>query len=235
MKSFGWFFAGIGTVLLAYSITKPTRRHRRVYHLYRCAIHGIQEIRNLCACGHHLGSHSRTPEVACMVKGCKCQFFKVSPRECPICLRGLKSLTLVRRHTQPHYFVGMRSGVNPGRIGRVQDDPEATEGTAGMGGGIAGMDREFQVVPADPWARGYAEGAADMTVHFRQVAEQERQERIAAGAEHVCASCGCSSRSCPGGCVWATATLCSRCASADKGAAGVPDLSPRAEKPNLSP
>lgn len=42
--------------------------------------------------------------------------------------------------------------------------------------------------------------------------EAARQARIAAGVEHACAGCGCSeSRACEGGCVWATATLCSRC------------------------
>ena len=42
--------------------------------------------------------------------------------------------------------------------------------------------------------------------------EYERQRRIAAGLETACARCGCSeSRACPDGCVWATATLCSRC------------------------
>jgi hypothetical protein len=42
--------------------------------------------------------------------------------------------------------------------------------------------------------------------------EAERQASIAAGIEAVCACCGCSdSRSCPGGCIWATTTLCSRC------------------------
>ena len=44
--------------------------------------------------------------------------------------------------------------------------------------------------------------------------EFQRQQRIAAGTEHACTRCGCSeSRSCPGGCVWATPTLCSRCVS----------------------
>jgi hypothetical protein len=43
--------------------------------------------------------------------------------------------------------------------------------------------------------------------------EYARQARIADGKEHACAACGCSeSRACPGGCVWATATHCSRCA-----------------------
>lgn len=42
--------------------------------------------------------------------------------------------------------------------------------------------------------------------------EAARQARIAAGVEHACASCGCSeTRACPGGCVWAGPTLCSRC------------------------
>lgn len=42
--------------------------------------------------------------------------------------------------------------------------------------------------------------------------EFDRQRRIAAGTEQACASCGCSdSKSCSGGCVWATAALCSRC------------------------
>lgn len=44
-------------------------------------------------------------------------------------------------------------------------------------------------------------------------ADITRQARIAAGEEHACLVCGCSeSRACPGGCVWATPTLCSRCA-----------------------
>jgi hypothetical protein len=43
--------------------------------------------------------------------------------------------------------------------------------------------------------------------------EDKRQARIAAGLEHACTVCGCSeSRACPGGCVWATERLCSRCA-----------------------
>ena len=44
--------------------------------------------------------------------------------------------------------------------------------------------------------------------------EIERQRRIAAGVEQVCARCGCSeSRGCSGGCCWATESLCSRCVS----------------------
>lgn len=46
----------------------------------------------------------------------------------------------------------------------------------------------------------------------RAKAECERHLRIVAGVETRCASCGCSeSRSCSGGCVWATRALCSRC------------------------
>ncbi len=46
------------------------------------------------------------------------------------------------------------------------------------------------------------------------VCEAARQARIAAGVEHVCVGCGCSeSLSCPGGCVWASPNLCSRCAA----------------------
>lgn len=42
--------------------------------------------------------------------------------------------------------------------------------------------------------------------------EYARQRRIANGVETACARCGCSeSRPCPGGCLWATALLCSRC------------------------
>lgn len=42
--------------------------------------------------------------------------------------------------------------------------------------------------------------------------EDRREDRIAAGMEQACASCGCSETCpCPGGCVWATANLCSRC------------------------
>jgi hypothetical protein len=43
------------------------------------------------------------------------------------------------------------------------------------------------------------------------VAEAQAARRAAAG-ERRCAKCGCSnSHACPGGCVWATDTLCSRC------------------------
>ncbi len=43
--------------------------------------------------------------------------------------------------------------------------------------------------------------------------ELARQTRIAAGEELACAACGCSeTRACSGGCIWVTATLCSRCA-----------------------
>ncbi len=42
--------------------------------------------------------------------------------------------------------------------------------------------------------------------------EIARQLRIAAGEELQCVCCGCSeTQACPGGCVWATPTLCSRC------------------------
>jgi hypothetical protein len=59
------------------------------------------------------------------------------------------------------------------------------------------------------------EWEADHTVvsgnaHYSE--EDLRQTRIAAGVEHACANCGCSeTRSCDGGCVWATDRLCSRC------------------------
>jgi len=43
--------------------------------------------------------------------------------------------------------------------------------------------------------------------------EYSRQLRIYAGEERACACCGCSeTRACSGGCIWATAVLCSRCA-----------------------
>jgi hypothetical protein len=42
--------------------------------------------------------------------------------------------------------------------------------------------------------------------------EFARQMRIAAGEEAACNRCGCSeTRSCSGGCCWATTRLCSRC------------------------
>ena len=53
--------------------------------------------------------------------------------------------------------------------------------------------------------------------------ESMRQLRIAGGDEPSCRVCGCSeSRACEGGCLWATKTLCSRCALEEsaKGAAG---------------
>jgi len=46
--------------------------------------------------------------------------------------------------------------------------------------------------------------------------EFARQLRIADGQETACAGCGCSeTRACSGGCVWATAALCSRCVTAE--------------------
>jgi len=42
--------------------------------------------------------------------------------------------------------------------------------------------------------------------------EFARQIRVARGEERACARCGCSeTRSCSGGCIWATQALCSRC------------------------
>jgi hypothetical protein len=58
------------------------------------------------------------------------------------------------------------------------------------------------------------EGDPDAQAFMQILAQQEfeRQERIAAGAERACLHCGCSeSRSCSGGCIWATPNLCSRC------------------------
>lgn len=61
----------------------------------------------------------------------------------------------------------------------------------------------------------HAQSAATFEEYYPGgVAEFHRQERIAAGREHACLGCGCSeSRACPGGCVWATETLCSSCAA----------------------
>jgi hypothetical protein len=51
--------------------------------------------------------------------------------------------------------------------------------------------------------------------------EYARQLRIWAGYENACAGCGCSqSKACSGGCVWATPTVCSRCASRSGGLSG---------------
>lgn len=60
------------------------------------------------------------------------------------------------------------------------------------------------------------EDNADVRELMEQRAQLEfqRQVRIANGAEIACAGCGCSeSRACSGGCVWATRTVCSRCAA----------------------
>ena len=52
----------------------------------------------------------------------------------------------------------------------------------------------------------------DVIAQAQDQEEEDRQARIAIGIEAVCFGCGCSdSRRCPGGCVWATPTLCSRC------------------------
>jgi hypothetical protein len=58
------------------------------------------------------------------------------------------------------------------------------------------------------------EGNPEAQVAMQTLAslEFERQARIAAGAERACLQCGCSeSRSCSGGCIWVTQSLCSRC------------------------
>ncbi len=53
---------------------------------------------------------------------------------------------------------------------------------------------------------------AEANMQERAAEEFARQARITAGVEKACARCGCSeTRACSGGCIWATATLCSRC------------------------
>lgn len=57
-------------------------------------------------------------------------------------------------------------------------------------------------------------GDPDAVENMRQRAEFEyaRQLRILSGEERACLGCGCSeTRSCSGGCIWATPTVCSRC------------------------
>jgi hypothetical protein len=59
------------------------------------------------------------------------------------------------------------------------------------------------------------EGNPEASEFMQECARREfaRQLRIAGGQEAVCRKCGCSeTRACSGGCMWATATLCSRCA-----------------------
>lgn len=59
------------------------------------------------------------------------------------------------------------------------------------------------------------EADPELQLYMEERAHREftRQVRIIVGRETACVRCGCSdSRSCSGGCLWATATLCSRCA-----------------------
>lgn len=78
-------------------------------------------------------------------------------------------------------------------------------------------ERDMYMLLAEAWGVEIPEvpddGAIDQA--FAAAAEEfeaERLERIMAGSEHQCAGCGCSeSRPCPGGCVWATSAVCSRC------------------------
>lgn len=68
---------------------------------------------------------------------------------------------------------------------------------------------EFEAVLPLLMDRGNPEAEALMEARGR--AEFARQLRIARG-ESVCLVCGCSdTRSCSGGCLWATPTICSRC------------------------
>ncbi len=95
---------------------------------------------------------------------------------------------------------------------------------------VRGMDEEDEEVRDELTDRGIYdpeteedfeelafEAEAKLQTINRMTAEQvrveyARQVRIDRGEEHACAGCGCSdSRPCAGGCVWATATLCSRC------------------------
>ena len=66
---------------------------------------------------------------------------------------------------------------------------------------------------APGWQPGLDDTEGQLRYAYAQLAEEAtRQARIAAGVEHACAGCGCSeSRSCEGGCLWATSNLCSRC------------------------
>jgi hypothetical protein len=71
---------------------------------------------------------------------------------------------------------------------------------------IAGLDESLGslLVEGDP--------EAEACMEERARNEYARQLRILAGQEQVCFVCGCSeSRACSGGCIWATARLCSRC------------------------
>ena len=80
--------------------------------------------------------------------------------------------------------------------------------------------RGLEELPLDAWG-DYDPGIEDMLglngPPDQVLAEEEaRQARIEAGVEHACVGCGCSeSRACPGGCVWATPNLCSRCAGVE--------------------
>lgn len=57
----------------------------------------------------------------------------------------------------------------------------------------------------------------DLLIPNPDQAEADRQARIAAGEEEVCAFCGCSDTSaCPGGCYWVEPGLCSQCKGKQK-------------------
>lgn len=90
---------------------------------------------------------------------------------------------------------------------RAEQDPDEGDGEDVYAEVAAYLEEHPQEDPL------YDPDAEDIDGMFRLMQfEQDRQARIAAGVEHVCVGCGCSeTKSCAGGCVWATPNLRSRC------------------------
>jgi hypothetical protein len=74
---------------------------------------------------------------------------------------------------------------------------------------------ELQQIASDlPILMDEGNPAAKALMKESALRELDRQARIASGQETACFGCGCSeTRACSGGCIWATPTLCSRCAA----------------------
>ncbi|MGD0778205.1 MAG: hypothetical protein ABSC05_35925 [Candidatus Solibacter sp.] len=54
--------------------------------------------------------------------------------------------------------------------------------------------------------------AAEVATVIAAIAYTAEAAQVEDATGHRCSRCGCSdARSCPNGCIWATATLCSRC------------------------
>jgi hypothetical protein len=80
---------------------------------------------------------------------------------------------------------------------------------------LQGDPREVASWALDALAASYGLNQSELAIvvaGLAEVAIEARDQFAQSAGEQRCSVCGCSnSQACPGGCIWATDTLCSRC------------------------